>query len=112
MATGLQKLALLGLPWTPAGDVIAGTVKAWLGVFDDRDWVAPRDTARIDAAFQTLATTCLAWPAPRQFLDALRPLTPVSTKPSTPLLSNDRICEVGAKHVEEILGALHVEPAS
>jgi hypothetical protein len=111
IATELQKLALLGLAWTPSGDVIAGTVKAWVSVFDDRDWRASRDSVRIAAAFHTLATTCTQWPSPRQFLDALRPAA-VSTKLSTPLLSNDRINEVGAQHVKEILTKLHVEPTS
>lgn len=36
-----------------------------------RSWDQVRDTARMRAAFTTLATTRETWPAPRHFLDAL-----------------------------------------
>lgn len=62
----------MGLDRTPASDLIDGTVLAWHeAITTGRSWDRARDTARIRAAFVTLASTRETWPAPRHFLDAL-----------------------------------------
>jgi hypothetical protein len=72
IAEGMQKLFCLGLERTPAAEVIPGTAQAWHEALTaGRKWSEARDTARIRAAFVTLAATRETWPAPRQFLDAL-----------------------------------------
>jgi hypothetical protein len=76
LTNGLTKLMSLGLPWTPASDVIEITVGTWLeSISVGRDWNQQRDASRIRQAFITLAATRDAWPQPKHFLDALPPST-------------------------------------
>lgn len=83
--TGFQKLLCLGLDRTPATDLIDGTVLAWSEVMQQGNvWDQQRDTARIRAAFVTLAGTRTTWPAPRDFLAALPASVPQKALPSKP----------------------------
>jgi len=69
---GLTKLLSLSLDHCPASDLVQITAATWIdATTDGYAWEQQRDTARIRAAFTTLARTVRRWPQPRDFLDAL-----------------------------------------
>lgn len=70
--TGFQKLLCLSLERTPAGEVVPGTVAAWVEALTaGRLWDEGRDTPRIRAAFLNLMRNAKHWPSPADFREAL-----------------------------------------
>lgn len=69
---GLQKLMCLSLPGTPAHDLIAGTVLAWVDALGyGRVWDQERDAPRIRDGFRALCALSIEWPNPHRLLDAM-----------------------------------------
>lgn len=64
-----------------------------------RQWDQARDTARIRAAFSTLAQTRDQWPAPRHFLDAIPRMEQKAigyeVKPATPEQAAKALATIG-----------------
>ncbi|GAB4173810.1 MAG: hypothetical protein Fur0039_15420 [Rhodocyclaceae bacterium] len=87
VSVGLAKLAALQLPGTPIDAPSAAACRAvWVEAIEDgRALVRERDLPRIEAAFLTLAKTAERWPAPAQFLRALRAAPQPVALPSPPM---------------------------
>ena len=99
--TGLQKLALLGLAWTPPMETIAGTGAAWLEALEHgRLWNQERDTQRIRDAFSNVIRTRKQWPSVADFLECMpaiadKPALPRSTFTDAERLANlDRLADL------------------
>jgi len=86
--------------------VLAGVALAWVDTFDDMPWTIEQDEERINAAFLLLRKSVRQWPAPREFLDALKPRVQEKPIERTHRLSNDAQCETGLKHLSEIAETL------
>ena len=71
IASGLQGLVCLGLPWTPASELLTATARVWLRALSTLDWSEERDVPRIRAAFLVLERTREAWPQPKHLLEAM-----------------------------------------
>lgn len=110
--TGFQKLLCLSLDRTPARDVIAGTVAAWLEVLSRRTYEQKRDTPRIRSAFMKLAEERREWPAPADFLAAMpRATSQATARPQTlqqQRRSNDAHCTRGLVQTSVILGEMRL----
>ena len=80
--TGLQKLALLGLPWMPPMELIAGTGAAWVEALEHgRLWNQERDTMRLREGFTKLMGTATQWPSPAKLIECL---PAIQEKPALP----------------------------
>lgn len=105
---GLQKLLCQRLEGCPSEDMIRGTLAAWCdGLEHGKTWDQERDTPRIREAFQRLARTARRWPSLAEFIDAL-PKISQTVIPRERRLSNDRICETGAKNLKDIASKLGI----
>lgn len=110
--TGFQKLLCLGLDRTPARDVIAGTVAAWLEVLSRRPYEQQRDTPRIRAAFSKLLEDRTTWPLPADFLAAMPRATsqanPGSGTRFVQRMSSDAHCTNGLRSLGAVMGEMRL----
>lgn len=72
VARGFQRLLVLGLERQPAGELLPGTIAAWVDRLCRRGWT-PDDAPRIREAFGRLSETRRAWPVIADFLEVLPP---------------------------------------
>jgi hypothetical protein len=70
IARGFQRLMVLGLERQPAGELLPGTVAAWVDRLCRRGWTV-EDAPRIREAFGRLSETRRAWPLIADFLEAV-----------------------------------------
>lgn len=99
LTTGIQKLLCLGLEGQPAGEVLPGTVAAWLeAITDGRLYDEHTDAERFRTAFRTLARTITRWPQPRHLLEAM------PKRAELIAIGRDRKCspEVAAENLRRI----------
>jgi hypothetical protein len=72
IASGIQRLMVLGLDGTPAASTIELTTVTWIdALWAGRVWDAKLDETRIAEAFRLLTIQAERWPAPVQFLRML-----------------------------------------
>lgn len=87
IASGIQRLMVLGLEGTPAARTIDLTTVTWIDtLWPGRRWEARLDETRIQEAFRLLAVQSDRWPSPSQFLRRLparaHPLALPAPRPS------------------------------
>ena len=83
---GLMQLMCLGLPWSPPGDMMQGTLMAWsAAVRHNRVWDQQMDGPRFHAAFLTLMAECEQWPTPKQFVQSMPPRPELKALPPKPV---------------------------
>ncbi|MFZ5659162.1 MAG: hypothetical protein ACOY5C_04815 [Pseudomonadota bacterium] len=105
IASGLQGLLALRLPGAPADDSVTLTLDIWLvAVKHAVTWNESADTTRIRHAFQTLFRTCVHWPAPKQFLDALPQRVPPKALSPPELTPEERARNIA--RMRELLDSL------
>ncbi len=68
---GLQHLITLSLPWTPAPEVLSGTLLAWTNALVDVHGLTDEDAERVATAFQVMAASIEQWPAPATLIKFL-----------------------------------------
>lgn len=70
---GLQRLLVLRLPGSPAGDTLTAVARIWVDALVNRPvtWLPLRDLPRIKQAFRTLEGTAEKWPNPATFMQCL-----------------------------------------
>lgn len=73
IAQGFMMLAALNLKGRPASADLTAVAKLWHGILGSRIWQPERDTARIKAAFLTIAATSSEWPNPSDLIRHLPP---------------------------------------
>ena len=70
---GLMRIYSLGLDGYPAADVIQFTASCWVDAVKRSGGYEQRlDAPRFREAFLKLESNCRRWPAPAEFLEALR----------------------------------------
>jgi len=93
--TGLQKLALLGLAWTPPMETIAGTGAAWFEALEHgRAWNEERDVPRIREAFTKLMGTATQWPSPAKLIESLPAIVEKPTLPAKVFTDAERLANL------------------
>lgn len=81
--TGLQKLAVLRMPGTPAQDTLKATAVVWIEALEKKPvmWDEALDTWRVAAAFTKLVETSDRWPLPYRFFELLPSRKPAMALP-------------------------------
>lgn len=68
--TGIQRLYTLGLPGSPAADVLDKTADTWVSaLWPMKLWDEELDRPRLTRAFVSLTQLALRWPVPRELLN-------------------------------------------
>lgn len=92
IATGLQRLIVLGLLRAPAAENITVVRDVWVDALWESGemWEEQMDNHRIDESFKTLTRTCETWPAPKLILAQMPKRTPLPALPA-PKLSREQV---------------------
>lgn len=110
IAQGFMMLAALNLKGRPASADLTAVAKLWHGILGSRIWQPERDTARIKAAFLTIAATSSEWPNPS---DLIRHLPPEDVRMVPRLEKKHHPTEYGkaqAAELKKIVGRLKNAP--
>ena len=110
IAQGFMMLAALNLKGRPASADLTAVAKLWHGILGSRIWQPERDTARIKAAFLTIAATSSEWPNPS---DLIRHLPPEDVRMVPRLEKKHRPTEYGkaqSAKLKKMVGRLKIAP--
>lgn len=99
IAQGFMMLAALNLKGRPASADLTAVAELWHGILGSRIWQPERDTARIKAAFLTIAATSSEWPNPS---DLIRHLPPEDVRMVPRLEKKHRPTEYGKAQSAEL----------
>ena len=104
IAQGFMMLAALNLKGRPASADLTAVAKLWHGILGSRIWQPERDTARIKAAFLTIAATSSEWPNPS---DLIRHLPPEDVRMVPKLEKKHRPTEYGKAQAAKLRDWIH-----